>query len=332
MEILVKSYRGDIVDLFTTGSVAVVDKKGNLVCSAGDPYSVSYARSSAKLMQAMVPVATGAAEAYGLNDQEVSQICASHSGEKIHIDTVRSILEKIGLDESYLQCGAHYPFKSDVAEEMKKNGEPALSIHNNCSGKHSGMLATVKHLGEDLETYYQTEHPHQKRIVNLIGEMCDYDPEKIVIGLDGCGVPVHALPLERFAYGMARMACPEDLTEVNQKASKRIIDSVMKYPLNASGSDRIDYKIMSKYLGNVVVKSGANGYFTGAIIDKGLGFAIKADDGNSTMRNAILIEVLHQLGVISAEDLEFFKEEHEPSIYNHKKEFVGVSKTCFKLK
>ena len=152
MEVLVNTYRGGLVDLITTGSIAVVDSNGKLLYSAGDPYEVAYARSSAKLMQAVVPVIYGAVDEYKIDDKEIAQICASHSGEDFHVEAVRSILEKVGLNEDYLQCGEHYPFKEDVAQVMKEKGEKALNIHNNCSGKHAGMLATVKYLNEDLDT------------------------------------------------------------------------------------------------------------------------------------------------------------------------------------
>lgn len=332
MEILVNTYRGGIADLFTMGSIAVVDYKGNLLYSDGDPNEVSYARSSAKLMQAVVPVLYGAVDAYKINDKEISQICASHSGENFHVDTVRSILEKINLNEDYLQCGEHYPFKVDVAKEMKEKGEEPLSIHNNCSGKHAGMLATVKHLNEDLDTYYKVDHPHQIRIINMIGELCDYSPDEIIIGLDGCGVPVHALPLKKFAQGMARMAKPDTLEEKYKEPVTRVVNAVMNNPVYTSGSDRIDNKIMTKYPNKVVVKSGANGYFGGAIIDKGIGFAIKTYDGLSPMRDIVLVELLHQLGLIPKEDLDYFMDEYNPRVYNHKKELVGESKPAFKLK
>lgn len=332
LEVLIKTYRGELLDVMTTGDVAVVDYKGNLVYSAGNPERVAYARSSAKLMQAMVPVSLGVPEAFGWTEQEVAQICASHSGEQIHIDTVRSILKKAGLDESYLQCGAHYPYKVDIAEDMKKKGIEPTDIHNNCSGKHSGMLSTVKFMNEDLSTYYKIEHPHQKRILNMISTICDYPAEKIVIGLDGCGVPVHALPLNKFAYGMARMGKSESLGEKLAPSANKIVNAVMHYPVNVSGSDRIDNMIMQKYPGKIALKVGANGYFTATIPEMGLGIALKVDDGKGASSGMVLLETLYQIGFIPKEDLEYFAEKHHPVVYNHKNELAGRSETCFKLR
>lgn len=332
MEVLVSTWRNSVLDLITTGTIAVVDADGKLLYSAGDPDKIAYARSSAKLMQAMVPIMEGAAEHYGFTEQEIAQMCASHSGEAVHVETVRSILKKCGLDESYLQCGAHYPFKADVEAAMKAAGEEALQVHNNCSGKHAGMLACVKYLGEDLETYYKPEHPHQKRITKAIAEICDYDADKIILGLDGCGVPVHALPVERFAYGFARMCRPKTLPEKYRKAAEMVVTAVMNNSVISSGSDRIDHKIMSRYPGKVVVKSGANGYFGGGIPEKGIGFAIKTDDGISELRNIVLIELLYQLGVIPEEDLAYFEPEHKVLHYNHKGELASESRATFTLK
>lgn len=332
MEILVNTYRGGLVDLVTTGTAVVSDASGKILYSIGNPKEVSYARSSAKLMQAVVPVMTGAADAYGLNEQEVSQMAASHSGEQIHVDTVLSILKKAGIPESALQCGAHYPFKEDVTEAMKKRGEAPRDVHNNCSGKHAGMLITTKFMGEDLDSYYKPEHPHQKRILKVIGDICGYDPEKIILGLDGCGVPVHAMPIQNFAYGMARLGTPETLPEEYRKSAGRVVNAVMHYPLNTSGSDRIDYKIISRYPGKIVVKSGANGYFAGCLPGEGIGFAIKTHDGISEMRNIVLVELLYQIGVIPDNDLEYFSAERHVKVYNHKNELAGYSEPAFRLK
>lgn len=332
MEILVNTYRGNVIDMFTTGSVAVVDYNGKLLYSAGNPEQNAYMRSSAKLMQAMVPVSLGACDQYEFTESEIAQICASHSGEKIHVDTVRSILAKCGLDESYLQCGAHYPFKSDITENMKKNGEEALQIHNNCSGKHAGMLAAVKYMNEDLGSYYKIEHPHQKRIINMISEICDFPTDKIAIGLDGCGVPVHAMPLKNFAYGMARMSRPEALGEKLAPSSEKILKACLNNPINMSGSDRTEYKIMSKYPGKIVVKIGSNGYFTAMIPEMGIGIAIKVDDGKNSSNDIVLLETLHQIGFIPESDLEYFADNMKPTVYNHKKELAGYSEAVFTLK
>ena len=158
MEILAYSYRGPLKDLSYTGSVAVVNSEGKLLYYAGDPQKVAYLRSSAKPMQAMCALESGAVDAYGLTEEELAVLCSSHSGEEFHVKAIRSILAKAGLDESYLQCGVHVPLNQKAAQALEQRGEAPGQIHNNCSGKHTGMLITAKYLGEDLQTYYKPEH------------------------------------------------------------------------------------------------------------------------------------------------------------------------------
>lgn len=330
MDILAETYRGNIVDLITYGTISVVNSEGELLYSIGDPNEIAFARSSAKLIQAMVPIYYGLDEEYNFSQENIAQICGSHSGEDIHISNTRTILEKIGLDESYLKCGAHYPFKEEIVNRMKENNEEPLDIHNNCSGKHGGMLTTTKYFKDSLKDYYETDHPTQLKILEMISKVCDYPMNKIRIGIDGCGVPVHALPIYNFAYGMARMSDPNKLGEYGEAATK-ITNTMVNYPVNASGSDRIDYRIISKYPGKIVVKSGANGYYAGYLPNKGIGFALKTYDGSTDIRNLIVIELLKQLDIILKEDEEYFDSLYKIDILNHRKEKVGYTKATVKL-
>ena len=331
MEILVNTYRGSLQDMMHTGHIAVVDASGKLLYQYGDPHRVCFARSSAKPMQAMCVLDSGAVERFGLDDKDISLFCASHNGESMHVEAVRTALAKAGLDESYLQCGVHYPFYEPDTERMKANGEKPSQIHCNCSGKHSGMLVTAAAKGEDLATYYQYSHPVQQRICQMIGTLCEYPAEKIVLANDGCGVPVHALPLSAFAYGIARMARPETLGEHLGSMAQRITCAMEKYPKIMSGTGRIDAQLMEKYPERLFCKSGADGYYIVGDKQLGIGIAIKIDSGNSQARNAVVVEVLRQLGIISPEDLPLFAETHNPKTYNHKKEEVGSYRPEFTL-
>lgn len=330
MEVLVNTYRGPLQDMMHTGHIAVVDYTGKLLYSCGDPERVCYARSSAKPMQAMCVLESGAVEKYGLDDQDIALFCASHNGEPMHIQAVRRALGKAGLTESVLQCGVHYPLYEPEADRMKAAGEQPSQIHCNCSGKHSGMLITAAAMGEDLDTYYKPEHPVQQRILHMIGEICEYDPQKIIMGTDGCGVPVHALPLCQFAYGVARMAHPESLGEKMGAEAARITAAMGKYPLIMSGTGRIDAQLMEKY-DRLFCKSGADGYYIVGDKKEGIGIAVKIDSGNGQARNAVVVEVLRQLGIISQEDLAEFADTHTPKMRNHKQEEVGSMRPEFTL-
>ena len=329
MEVLAYSYRGDFKDLIYTGHVAVVDHTGKLLYSAGDPDKVAFARSSAKPMQAMCAFEAGAVDAYGLSEDEISLLCASHNGEVMHTEGVRSILGRAGMDESVLQCGEHAPLYEPAAKALEEAGLPFSEIHCNCSGKHSGMLITAKYLGEDLSTYYTREHNVQKRITAMIGDLCDVAPESIVLGTDGCGVPVHALPLRNFAMGIARLAKPECLEGPRADYARRITAAMRKYPLMMSGTGRIDAALMEHL--NVYAKSGADGYYIVGLMDQGIGIAVKIDDGNGDVRNMVVVEVLRQLGIINESNIEHFQPWVKKEVRNHKKELVGYTLVDFQL-
>ncbi|MCS0543363.1 asparaginase, partial [Aeromonas veronii] len=193
-------YRGGRVESSHFGHIAVVNSDGKLLYSLGDPNRVTYARSSAKPLQTIPVIETDAADFYDLSEADISLCCASHSGEAQHTDRVLDILKRAGIDESFLQCGTHIPHAHDTYKNLIASGKELTPLYNNCSGKHTGMLVTANHMKEALEDYYQLSHPVQKRILNVISEVSDYPIEKITMGTDGCGVPVHALPLERWAY------------------------------------------------------------------------------------------------------------------------------------
>ncbi len=332
MEILVKTYRGPLEDLFHTGHIAVVDSQGKLLYSCGDPDRVCYARSSAKPIQALCVLESGAAEKFGLDDQDIALFCASHNGEPMHVEAVRRALAKAGLDEGYLQCGVHYPLYEPEADRMKAEGIEPRQIHCNCSGKHTGMLVTAAALGEELDSYYKPEHPVQRRIRAMVGQVCQYAPEKIILGTDGCGVPVHALPLRAFAHGIARMADPACLGGKLGEEAARITAAMAQYPEIMSGTGRIDAQLMRKYPDRLFCKSGADGYYIVGDKQEGIGVAVKIDSGVGQARNAVVTEVLRQLGIISEQDLEEFAAVHTPTARNHKNEDVGLMKPVFQLR
>lgn len=327
MEKLAITTRGSLEDMYTFGTVVVVDEKNNIVYEKGNSEEIAYPRSSAKLMQAITPLSLGAKEKFNLTEKEIAIICASHSGEDFHIETVRGILEKAGLDESYLKCGPHYPFKEDVAERMKKEGIKPRDIHNNCSGKHTGMLLSCLIKGCSLGDYYKIDHPVQQKITENIEKICMCKIPREHISVDGCGVPVHAMTMREFAHGMARLSDYENL-EGYEEAAKDIIHAITNNSKYTSGSDRIDHKLISKYPGKIIVKSGANGYFGGFLPDRKLGIAIKTYDGISEKRNLVLIELLKKLEVIQKEDYDYFDNLYSKDIKNHRDEVVGEVKLC----
>lgn len=322
-EVLVKVSRGDMVESLHRGHVAVVNSKGELLYSLGNPQKVVYARSSMKPIQAIPIVETGAAEHYNFDHADLSLTCASHNGEDQHTNRVQSILERAELGYSDLQCGTHNPRWQDTYEALiKANGE-VTSIYNNCSGKHSGMLATAKHMNESISDYYKLDHPVQQRIMEAISDVTEVPKEDIAIGIDGCGVPVHGIPLHNLALGFAKLANPVQLSAKRQEAIHKITTAMMEAPEMVGGTERFCSDFMRVLDGRMFGKAGAEGVYCIGDIETGIGIAIKIEDGNGRATSPVAVEVLSQLGLLTEQQKGRLAEYHHPTLKNARKEKIG---------
>jgi L-asparaginase II len=331
LSIVAKVYRGDLVDLTHIGHAAVVDYSGKILYSCGDPYRVTFARSSAKPIQAIPAYESGAVEYYGITDDEAVIFSGSHSGEACHVDAVKSVLSKAGLSEECLQCGTHVPFAHYVAKELSDKGLDSKPVHNNCSGKHASMLITAKYLNEDLNTYYILEHPAQKRIMKTLSDVCDYEEKNIITAVDGCGVPVHAMPLYKFAQGFARLSKPDVFEDERAQTVNSITNSMMTYPEMIGGINRIDTDLMNLCGDRLFAKAGAAAYYAVGLKDRGIGISFKIEDGSNEVLNLFVLEVLKQLDIITSEELKKLERYYILESKNHKGEIVGHTKAEFKL-
>jgi len=318
--IIARVYRGELVDLTHRAHVAVVNADGELLYHIGDPNRVTFIRSSAKPIQALVACESKAVDAFGLSEEELALLCASHNGEELHVKSVRSILEKAGLSEDALQCGFHPSLDAKVAKTQPKELSPAYS---NCSGKHSGMLIAACHLGEDIGDYLNLSHPHQKRIISTISELSGVPYEEIITATDGCGVPVHALPLKDFALAYARMASQEGMDKERATYVKRITEAMRNHPFMVAGSNRACTRIMEVSDGKVFAKLGADGYYAVGIPDRKWGITCKVEDGSVPIVEGLIIHVLYALGIINDKAFEALEEFHSPIRFNHRGEKVG---------
>ncbi len=319
-ECLVNVYRNGVVESFHRGSAAVVNHEGKLLYAVGDPYFLTYMRSAAKPLQAIPIVESGALKQYSITERELATIVASHSGEPIHIDAVQSILNKIGLDESYLKCGTHLPYHEEAKQRLLEKGKGPTPIYNNCSGKHSGMLLLSKMKGYPLETYYEQNHPLQKEVLATIMYMTEYDAVKV--GTDGCGVPVFGMPLYNMALGFARFSSSESLEKLKREATKTIVNAMQQYPKQVAGTERLDTDLMSTTK-NLVCKAGAEAVHCIGLPEEGVGIALKIDDGGSRARGPATVEILKQLDVLTKKELRELKNHHKPLNTNHHGEKVG---------
>ncbi len=347
--------RGDIVESLHFGSIAVMEPAGRLVAWYGDPGLVTFTRSSAKPLQALPFLENDGMSYYGLTLQEVALLCASHSGTDEHVAMVKSIQAKTGVTEADLMCGTHTVYDRKTAEAMRKRGEIPTPNRHNCSGKHTGMLAFAHMLkistGPGDRSYIDPAHPVQQKILATLAEMADLPPAQIHIGIDGCSAPNFALPLRSTALALARICQPDGLAHKRAEACHLITRAMLTYPDMIGGPDNFDTTLMKSSQGRVICKGGAEGFqafgiMPGAIRpgSPALGVAFKISDGDlkghnfpagdprGHVRPAVALEILRQLGVFEAEDLEKFTEYGpEFPVENWRKLRVGLASPCFTL-
>ena len=307
--ILAEAVRGGIVESVHRGHVCVVDGDGSRVVSVGDPETATFFRSASKPFQAMPFLTSGGADAFGFTDDEVALACASHSGEKIHVEGVRRMLEKIGCSVDDLRCGAHMPFYQKETERMIRNGESPTQLHNNCSGKHAAMLGLAKHIGADISSYESTANPVQEAIKNSVAAFAEIPADEIGIGIDGCAAPNFALPVSAMARCFANLISPNKFDAETQAASKRIVSAMAGYPHLIGGTDRLDTILMEAAQGKIISKVGADGVWLCGVLPSeqyptGLGVALKIEDGDDFLsRPVVAVEILRKLEILTASDL-----------------------------
>ena len=279
---------------------AVVSTVEQVQLAYGDRQRNVIARSSLKPIQVLPLVSTGAADAFGVSDKELALAAASHSGEQAHLDAVGAWLKRIGLDESALECGAARPLSIDAADGVLRDGGSFERIHNCCSGKHAGFLTIAQHLGVDPSGYVERGHRVQQLVVEAIETFTGQTLADRPNGIDGCGIPTFALPLEALAHSMATLAHPIGLDTQNQDAAGRVTTALAANPYWISGTDRREVQLHAAATEPLVIKTGAEGVFMVALPKRGVGIALKARDGAVRAAELAVALVLEELDVIAA--------------------------------
>ncbi|NBJ69664.1 asparaginase [Roseburia sp. 1XD42-34] len=330
----IQVYRGNYVESTHNINVAVVRSTGELMAYYGDAYRNTFARSSMKPFQAAPIVESGAMEKYLLTERQLSLFCASHSGEAMHREEVADVLAKLNLEENQLQCGTHIPRDIDSYNELIKAGGSLTPVYSNCSGKHVGMLAGCVQQGLEVDTYREVFHSYQQQIIDVIANVADFAREKIMISVDGCGVPVHCIPLYNIALAYSRLAVPEQWeagTKQRKNALKRIGIAMTTYPEMVAGTNRFDTDLMTAFGGRIVCKGGAEGVHCFADKETGIGVAVKVEDGNARGTNVATMEILKQLNIGAQEIWESLQKYQEAPVLNARKEKIGTIKAAFEL-
>jgi L-asparaginase II len=309
---LVELTRGNIVESIHYGSVEVISSDGKTIRSYGDANTQYFLRSSAKPFQALAFIEHGGAEKYDLSLKEIAILCASHSGTDEHVSVLRALQKKIGIKESDLQCGVHPPQDKQTQEQLLLRGEKPTPIRHNCSGKHTAMLAYAKMLGAPLDFYLEINHPVQQAILKTFTEMCGIKVENVQLGTDGCSAPVFAIPLKNAALGFARLGDTQGLNQTRADACRLIFKAMTEYPDMVAGRGRFDTVFMQTLAGQMMSKSGAEGYLAISIQpdaikpgSPGIGITLKISDGDLDQRAGpvVVLEVLRQLGAFNEKQI-----------------------------
>lgn len=287
--VLVHALRGDTVESFHRGALAIVDADGAVHTALGDIDRPIFPRSAVKALQALPLVASGAADHWGLGDDALALACASHGGEPAHTAVAADMLRRAGLNDDTLECGTHWPSAEPAAHALARAGRAPGPLHNNCSGKHAGFACLgcllARHAGRDpadfLRGYVAPTHPVMREVTAALTTATGRDMDKAPVGTDGCSIPTFGVPLRALARAFACFGAGHGLPPEHQRAAARLRRAVASHPFMVGGSGRFDTVVMQHFGERVFCKVGAEGVYTAALPERGLGVAIKMDDGNT---------------------------------------------------
>ena len=342
-EPLVLVTRGSFVESVHAGHLCAVDGDGREVARVGSSDAVSFMRSATKPFQALPLVASGAAARFGFDEGQLSIACGSHDGTHAHTGAVLSMLSKTGLAASHLKCGAHEPYSKEAARALCERGEEPAAVHNNCSGKHAGMLALALQLGADPARYDEPDSPAQRAIFSAVSRFAGTPERDLRFATDGCGVPTFALPVSVMARMFARFVAaaggggegsgPEDAA-----AARRIVTAMTARPEMVEGDGELDTEVMRAARGRLVSKVGAEGVYCAGLLPcerwpRGLGLAFKIEDGDKgdRARPRAAVEALRQLGALDEEGLRALSKFSDVTLTNHRGDTVGEARPAFRL-
>ncbi|MBX3619216.1 MAG: asparaginase [Rhizobacter sp.] len=321
--LLVEVLRGTAVESRHSGALAVVDADGALLLHLGDVDRPVFPRSAVKLLQALPLVASGAAAQLGLGDAELALACASHNGEPAHVRTAAGMLAKAGLDVAALECGVHWPYHEGSVHALARDGASPSALHNNCSGKHAGFLCLACAMAGGHDTrgfargYVQPGHAVMREVSAALQAATGFDLDATVQATDGCSIPTYAIPLRRLALAFARVGTGVGLSPEHGRAARRLREAIAREPFMVAGTGRFDTRVMERLGERACVKVGAEGVYCAALPERGLGIAIKVDDGNTARAaEVVMASLLEALLPLGDADATFMRGLSEPRLRN----------------
>jgi L-asparaginase II len=336
LPILVEVRRGAIVESWHRGAIVIAEPDGHVVTRLGDDGLITSTRSTIKPIQAIPFITSGAADHFSVDERELAVVCASHEGEPIHTEAIAGMLARAGLDESALRCGAQAPYNAETAKKLEASGEPFTQLHNNCSGKHTGMLMTAVLRGLSLDDYVSTEHPVQREIVSTFARMAGLDAN-LPTGIDGCAAPTFGVPLRSLAVAFARLVTPSDSDSAAAGATHRIVAAMINHPELVGGTKgRFDTELLRAGHRKLICKIGAEAAYAIGVLPcerfpRGAGIALKMEDGSYRGLGPAVVETLAQLGILNDDEVGQLATYHRPLVENRRGENVGKVRAIFKL-
>ena len=306
--------------------MAAATPEGRLVAAQGNPEEATFLRSAAKPFQCVPLLLAGAVERYGLDAADIALVCASHGGTPEHVRRAADLLARGGFGVEDLLCGAHWPMDAAAAQALREEGREPTPLHNNCSGKHAGMLLACRLLGLPAGSYVAADHPWQRRLLESVAAFLGLPPEEIGLGVDGCSVPTFHAPLAAAARGYAALADPRAAGCAAGVAAAvgTVVRAMTAAPEMVAGPGRFTTRLMAATGGRVLAKEGAEGFYGLAVRGPvALGIAVKIADGGERSRDGVVLDVLRQLGSLSGGEFEELRDLHTPVLYNHRGIRVG---------
>jgi L-asparaginase II len=274
----------------------VCNTGGAVESCVGDPVMLTFWRSAMKPFQALPLIEDGVIEAFGFGEPEIALACASHGATAEHLVVVERMLRRLEVDADALHCGAHPPFDRDAAFSLRCSGSEPGRIHNNCSGKHAGMIALARHHGWDPNGYWQLDHPVQQRIRAALRPWMDLDPDDHEWALDGCGVPTPRLPLKEMARAYARLVRQ---ARDGRPDAAAVVAAMTSRPELTSSAGRAPLVLMEATRGRLLAKEGAEGVLCLASVEDDWGVAVKVEDGSLRAVGPVVVAVLDAAGMLT---------------------------------
>ncbi|QVK17011.1 asparaginase [Mycoplasmatota bacterium] len=329
--LLVEDYRGDILECEHWGHICGVTDRGEIKYAVGDINFLSYLRSSAKTVQAIPLIKRGIEKKCQFTEKEIVVLVASHRAQSMHVEALEGIMKKVGIEERELICLPTYPLNNESKENLLRKNMPKRRIYHNCSGKHFNIITLCKALGYPSDNYWDISNQVQQEIVEHISILSDYPKNEIKIGVDGCGVPVFALPLKNLANIYFKLACPDIIEDSKiRNAVIKITKLMNKHHDMVSGSNLICSLLNQDE--NIVAKGGAKGVYCFGLKRERLGFAIKVMDGSEESWPFIVAKILEDIHYDNKETIDRLYKAFPKSIKNDNNKIVGCSKVAFDLK